>query len=168
MYVISVAQKVLGRSCRNCRFRRFSYLCAVFLWYVYAFRRRITEEMPYFQLFTEVFPHPITPVGLSRAVPDLRDLIRNFPVTISALLLFPPRIIAAARYIKQLTHFGNAVFIFEPFDHSVLQTHLLPASHRKFRSSSFSIRSFTSSLFRFVSSVSGVESLRGRPFGRGT
>ena len=84
--MISVAQKVFGLSCRNCRFRRFSYLCAVFLWYVYAFRRRITEEMLYFQLFTEVFPHPITPVGLSRAVPDLRDLIRNFPVTISALL----------------------------------------------------------------------------------
>lgn len=122
----------------------------------------------YFQLFTEVFPHPITPVGLSRAVPDFRDLIRNFPVTISALLLFPPRIIAAARNFEQLTHFGNAVFIFEPLDHSVLQTHLLPASHRKFRNSSFSIRSFTSSLFRFVSSVSGMESLRGRPLGRGT
>ena len=47
MYVISVTQKVLGFSCRNCRFRRFWYLYAVFLWYVYALRRRITDEMPY-------------------------------------------------------------------------------------------------------------------------
>ena len=81
-----------------------------------------------------------------------------------------------AKYQRSIVHFYRNVFSVVPrskvkmvakmLDHPVFQLHLLPASDRKFRSSSTCIRSSISSLFRFCSSL--IEALRGRPFGCGT
>lgn len=86
-------------------------------------------------------------------------LLACFPLPV------PPGIVTAAGYLQYAAHGYYAVTVTEPLDYPVFQLHLLPASDRKFRSSSTCIRSSASSLFRFCSSLS--EPLRGRPFGCG-
>ena len=104
--------------------------------------------------------------GLFAALLAVDDQINELLILGGLALPFSPGIAAAAGDFKQAAHRVDRIFPAKTLDHPVFQLHLLPASDRKFRSSSTCIRSSISSLFLFCSSL--IEPLRGRPFGCGT
>lgn len=74
----------------------------------------------------------------------------GFKIDILTMLAFSPIVVAAAGNLKQTAHGFNGIFPTESFDNTLLQFHLLPASNRKYRSSSTCIRKSLSSSLRFL------------------
>ena len=98
-------------------------------------------------------PNAADAVGLLVLLLAHRNQV-NRPLILRFLSLpTSPGIVSAAAYFKHFAHGFYAIFSAESLNHPVLQLHLLPASGRKFRSSSTCIRSSVSSLFRFSSSL---------------
>ena len=131
--------------------------------------RSLTENLehsPFSSLALDPAPNAANPIGLFALFLTFHNQIRQPLILCSPFLSLSPCIISASAHLKDLAHGFDAVLPAESFDDSILQLHLLPASDRKFRSSSTCIRSFTSSLCCLTSSLPA--SFRGRPFGRTT
>ena len=140
----------------------------------YLREHRKLSHHPQYGLQIDIFAGlPLNPAAYKAAAVGLFTALLTFYNQVDQPLIFAflplsaaPCVVPAAGNLEHTAHSVYMILAAEPFDDAILQLHLLPASHRKFRSSSTCIRSSMSSLLRLVSSSAAC--FLGRPFARGT
>lgn len=89
-------------------------------------------------------------------------LLHKPAVLIRFMLLLSPCVIPAARDLQNGTHCRNRIFLSQTFYDTIFEPHRLPASDRKFRSTSVRIRNSIHSFLRAVNSSASFR--KGLPF----